>query len=40
MLSAFEEYSHIEVENQISPRLYYFLQQMTAALVYIMHFRF
>lgn len=36
MLSAFEEYSHIEVEYQISPRLRYFLQQMT---IYILTMR-
>lgn len=28
MLSAFEEYSHVEVEYLISPRLHKLLQQM------------
>lgn len=38
MLSAFEEYSHIEVEYLISPRLHFLLQQMITAHVCILHF--
>lgn len=38
MLSAFEEYSHIEVGDQISPGLHYFLQQMTIVHVCILDF--
>lgn len=36
MLSAFEEYSHIEVEYLISPRLHFLLQQMIHAHVRIL----
>lgn len=39
MLSAFEEYSHIEVEYLISPRLHFLLQQMITAHVCILHER-